>query len=101
MALSLLRQHEIAEADHRILNPFSEAKLDLLGEVCRLRPDQRVLDLACGKGELLCRWSRGYGTRGVGVDISEVFLTAAHERAAAIGALVTLRTEMFRAGRGC
>ena len=33
-----LRHHEIAEAGHRILNPFTEAKLRLLGEVCRLRP---------------------------------------------------------------
>jgi SAM-dependent methyltransferase len=80
--LSLLRQHEIAEAGHRILNPFSEAKLDLLGELCRLTPGQRLLDLACGKGELLCRWSQRHGTRGVGVDISDVFLTAAHDRAA-------------------
>ena len=32
-----LRQHEISEAHHRILNPFTEGKLRLLGEVCRLR----------------------------------------------------------------
>ena len=42
-----LRFHEIAEADHRILNPFSEEKMMLLGEVCRLRAGQRQLDLAC------------------------------------------------------
>jgi len=40
-----LRQHEIAEASHRILNPFTEEKLLLLGEVCRLRAGQRQLDL--------------------------------------------------------
>jgi SAM-dependent methyltransferase len=79
--VSILRQHEISEARHRILNPFSEAKLDLLGELCQLQPGQRQLDLACGKGELLGRWSRRYGTHGVGVDISDVFLTAAHARA--------------------
>lgn len=76
-----LRHHEIAEADHRILNPFTDDKLMLLGEVSRVGPDTRILDLACGKGEMLCRWAASYGSRGHGVDISEFFLTAAHARA--------------------
>lgn len=80
-----LRHHEIAEADHRILNPFTAEKLDLLGAVCRLRSGQRVLDLACGKGETLCRWAGQHGITGVGVDISEVFLAAARDRAAELG----------------
>jgi SAM-dependent methyltransferase len=80
-----LRFHEIAEAGHRILNPFTEEKLQLLGEICRLEPGQRQLDLACGKGEMLCRWSAQYGIAGVGVDLSEVFLAAARARAAEMG----------------
>ncbi len=76
-----LRLHEIAEIDHRILNPYTEEKLMLLGEICRLKPDMRQLDLACGKGEMLCQWSRRWGISGVGVDISKVFLAAAHARA--------------------
>ena len=32
-----LRYHEIAEGNHRILNPFTEEKLMLLGQICRLR----------------------------------------------------------------
>lgn len=80
-----LRHHEIAESRHRILNPVTEGKLMLLGEICRLQPGQRQLDLACGKGELLARWAQRYGTGGVGVDLSEVFLAAARERAAELG----------------
>jgi SAM-dependent methyltransferase len=80
-----LRFHEIAEARHRILNPFTEDKLMLLGAVCRLRPGQRILDLACGKGELLARWAAEWGTGGVGVDISEVFVPAARRRVAEFG----------------
>ncbi len=76
-----LRLHEIAETDHRILNPFTEEKLMLLGEICRLKPEMRQLDLACGKGEMLCQWARRWGINGVGVDISKVFLAAAHARA--------------------
>jgi len=93
--VDVLRQHEISEAGHRILNPFTEEKLMLLGEVCRLAPGQRQLDLACGKGEMLCRWADRFGTGGLGVDISEVFLSAARARAAEFG--VTDRVE-FRRG---
>lgn len=80
-----LEQHEIAEADHRILNPITEDKLMLLGEVCRLSAGMRQLDLACGKGEMLCRWAHRYGTSGHGVDISEAFLAAARARADELG----------------
>ncbi|MFO8076086.1 MAG: hypothetical protein R6T85_08205, partial [Egibacteraceae bacterium] len=62
-----LRYHELAEAGHRILNPFSEAKLDLLGDVAPPPVGGRHLDLACGKGELLCRWARRFGGHGTGV----------------------------------
>ena len=76
-----LRYHEIAESNHRILNPFTDEKLMLLGEVCRLRPNQAQLDLCCGKGEMLSRWARQYSITGTGVDISAVFVEAARQRA--------------------
>src|SRR5262249_43250033 len=77
-----LRFHEISEANHRILNPFTEDKLMLLGENCRLQPGMTQLDLCCGKGEMLCQWAQRWGITGVGVDISTVFLEAARQRAA-------------------
>ncbi|WP_340647649.1 class I SAM-dependent methyltransferase [Phenylobacterium sp.] len=80
-----LRQHEIAEAGHRILNPLTDEKLDLLGRICRLAPGDRHLDLCCGKGEMLSRWSAAYQTLGMGIDISHVFLEAAVLRAAELG----------------
>ncbi|MGH2350579.1 MAG: SAM-dependent methyltransferase [Chloroflexota bacterium] len=80
-----LRHHEIAEANHRILNPFTDEKLMTLGTICRLQPGQRLLDLACGKGEMLCRWAQHFGIGGLGIDISEVFLAAAQARAAELG----------------
>jgi SAM-dependent methyltransferase len=76
-----LRFHEIAERRHRILNPFTEEQLLLLGDICAVRPDTRQLDLCCGKGEMLSRWSARYGLTGTGVDISAVFLEAARQRA--------------------
>ncbi len=75
-----LRFHEIAET-HNILNPFTQDQLKLLGEICNLTPEMQLLDLACGKGEMLCSWGQTYGIGGIGVDISHVFLAAARERA--------------------
>jgi hypothetical protein len=80
--MDVLAKREIAEAEHRILNPFTDEKLMLLGELCRLAPGARQLDLACGKGEMLCRWAARFGVAGHGVDISSVFLAAARSRAA-------------------
>jgi SAM-dependent methyltransferase len=77
-----LRFHEIAEAGHRILNPFTDEKLRLLGEICQPGRDTTQLDLACGKGEMLCQWAKRYEITGVGVDVSTVFLEAARARAA-------------------
>lgn len=72
--------HEIAEANHQILNPFTRDKLMLLGEICQLTPSMRLLDLCCGKGEMLCQWSHRWGISGIGVDISSVFIQAAKAR---------------------
>lgn len=80
-----LRYHEISEANHRILNPFSFDKLMLLGEIAQLSPGVRQLDLCSGKGEMLCQWSAKWGHSGTGVDISKVFLAAARERATEMG----------------
>jgi cyclopropane fatty-acyl-phospholipid synthase-like methyltransferase len=77
--------HEIAEPGHRILNPYTDAQLRQLGEVARIGPGTAVLDLACGKAELLCRWAHEFGSRGHGVDISRVFLPAARARVAELG----------------
>ena len=94
-----LRFHEIAEANHRILNPFTDEKLMLLGEVCRLEAGQRQLDLACGKGEMLCRWAQRFGIEGVGVDLSEVFLAAAQARARELGMAERVRFILGDAGK--
>jgi len=83
--IMLLRLHELAEANHRILNPFSDDKVRLLGEICRLQQAWRMLDLACGKGEMLCQWAARHGIEGLGVDLSDVFLRAARSRAAELG----------------
>jgi SAM-dependent methyltransferase len=76
-----LRFHEISESRHRILNPFTADKLRLLGQICAGDGPKRILDLCCGKAEMLCTWAVEHDISGIGVDISEVFLAAARQRA--------------------
>ena len=76
-----LRFHEIAEQRNRVLNPLSETRLMQLAEKIELHEATRLLDLACGRGEMLCQWSATYGIMGTGVDISEVFIESARARA--------------------
>lgn len=64
------RYYDVTHADHDILNPTSPARLDALGRCLRLGPGSRVLDVGCGKGELLLRWHASHGISGVGVDAS-------------------------------
>src|SRR5215510_14116578 len=79
------RFHEISEANHRILNPITDDKLMLVGYLCGLQPGVRVLDLACGKGEMLCRWAQTFGVSGVGVDTNGAYLEIAYQRAQELG----------------
>jgi SAM-dependent methyltransferase len=83
--VDLPRPFVIREQHHRIHNPFSDEKLATLGRVLRLRPGSRLLDLACGSGEMLCTWARDHAVTGTGVDISTVFLGKARERAEELG----------------
>ncbi len=71
----------ITHADHVICNPLSVAKLAELAGLLDLPPAARVLDIACGKGELLIRLAEQYGARGDGVDLSPWFLAEARAQA--------------------
>lgn len=85
LRMDLPRSFTIRESSHRIINPFTPEKLATLGRALHLPSDATILDLACGKGELLCTWARDHGVRGTGVDISTVFLRAAEARAVELG----------------
>ncbi|VVJ17195.1 SAM-dependent methyltransferase [Amycolatopsis camponoti] len=79
--MDLPRSFTIRESGHRIHNPLTSRKLAGLGEALNPPPGTRLLDLACGSGELLCTWARDHGITGTGVDISTVFLAKARARA--------------------
>jgi cyclopropane fatty-acyl-phospholipid synthase-like methyltransferase len=79
------RYHDISEVDHAIINPLTLDQLLLLGDICRFRTGQRHLDLASGKGEMLCQYAQRHGTTGLGVDIHDGYVEAARDRAVEFG----------------
>lgn len=96
--LNVIALHEISESGHRILDPYTDDKLMLLGEVAQVGSSTRILDLASGKGEMLCRWAEVLGATGHGVDISDVFLAAARARAEELGVGDRVSFELGDAG---
>ena len=83
--IDIFRFTEIAESTQRILNPLADNKVDLVGELLRLRPGMRLIDLGSGKGEMLCRYAKDHGITGTGVDIHEPFVAQARARAVELG----------------
>ncbi len=86
--------YAILESNRRIINPISEAQLATFGAALHLAPGTSVLDLACGKGEMLCTWARDHAITGTGVDHSADFLADAERRAVELG--VTDRVRFVR-----
>jgi SAM-dependent methyltransferase len=83
--MDLPRQHTIREGDLRICNPFTSDKLATLGRAIKLRAGDTLLDLAGGRGEMLCTWARDHGIAGTGVDVSTVATEMARKRAIELG----------------
>jgi SAM-dependent methyltransferase len=71
---------DITHREHVVCNPTSLAKLDELIGLLRLQPGSRVLEIACGKGELLVRLTERYGISGIGVDKSPYFMADAQAK---------------------
>lgn len=65
---------------HGICDPMSTAKLDELIGLLDLNPGTTVLDIACGKGEILTRLAERYEISGVGVDLSPYFVADTESR---------------------
>lgn len=71
----------IAHADHRFLCPLSMNKAEELIDALDLAENDRILDVGCGKGELLVRIVERYAVTAVGLEPNPAF--AAIARAAA------------------
>jgi cyclopropane fatty-acyl-phospholipid synthase-like methyltransferase len=83
--VSVHRYHEISESSHRIMNPLSLEKLLLVADICHIDSGVRVLDLASGKGEMLCQLAAKFGATGIGIDIYPPVVADARARAEELG----------------
>lgn len=80
----------IAHADHRLMSPLADDRLDALVALLELPPGAHVVELCCGKAEILRRVLAAYPTAtGLGVDRDATLLDAA--RAADPADRLTLR----------
>lgn len=77
--------HELVECDHVIQNPTSPEKIRLVGEYLRLGPDDRVLDVACGKCGPAIVLAKAFGCRIHGVELRESFAETGRRRIADAG----------------
>lgn len=71
----------VAHRDHLFCSPLSAAKVDTLIGLLDLPISASVLEVGCGKGEMLLRVMARYGVAGTGLDLSEAWLAEARERA--------------------
>ena len=72
--------YDVTHKRHVVCNPMNTAKLDELIGLLTLNPEAAVLDIACGKGEMLTRLAERYSISGVGVDISPHCVADAKEK---------------------
>jgi SAM-dependent methyltransferase len=73
----------IAHAGMPVMNPLPAEKLDELLDLLDLEPGARVVDLGCGKGDLLRRIATRGPIEGVGVDSSPELIAEARAVATA------------------
>lgn len=73
--------YDIASAGQNMDVPLTQAHLLQLARMCDVNSGTRVLDLACGKGEMLVQWAREFDLQGTGVDENEAAIDVAQHRA--------------------
>ncbi|WP_204251097.1 SAM-dependent methyltransferase [Elioraea rosea] len=67
------------------LEEAQEAKLEMICRKLRLAPGERLLDIGCGWGGLVCHAAAKHGVRAHGVTLSEKQFEGARARIAAMG----------------
>ncbi len=82
-AWDVFERYEALHHGMSICNPMAEADVDALVDALEPRPGMRVIDLACGHGELLLRLAARAPIAGVGVDLSPWALARAARAATA------------------
>ncbi len=69
-------------------------KLDIICRKLRLKPGDRLLDIGCGWGALVCHAAKHYGVRAVGVTLAEEQFAYAKKKVARLGLKKKVRIEL-------
>ena len=70
---------------HDDIEKAQRDKLDMICRKLRLQPGERLLDIGCGWGALICHAAQAYGVSAVGVTLSEEQAALARKKIAARG----------------
>jgi cyclopropane-fatty-acyl-phospholipid synthase len=70
---------------HEDLARAQRDKLDMICRKLRLEPGDRLLDIGCGWGALICHAAQHYGVHAVGVTLAEEQARLAREKAVRLG----------------
>ncbi|CAN7681043.1 class I SAM-dependent methyltransferase [Bosea sp. LjRoot90] len=83
--------------DHDDLERAQTDKLEMICRKLRLKPGDRLLDIGCGWGALVCYAAQHYGVEAHGVTLAEEQLKLAQEKVEALGLTgkVTLHLKDF------
>jgi cyclopropane-fatty-acyl-phospholipid synthase len=83
--------------DHEDLERAQTDKLEMICRKLRLKPGDRLLDIGCGWGALVCYAAQHYGVEAHGVTLAEEQLKLAQEKVEALGLAdkVTLHLKDF------
>jgi cyclopropane-fatty-acyl-phospholipid synthase len=71
--------------DHWDIDRAQRDKLEMICRKLRLKPGERMLDMGCGWGALICYAAKNYGVEAHGVTLAEEQLKFARERVARMG----------------
>ncbi|WP_439499911.1 class I SAM-dependent methyltransferase [Bosea sp. (in: a-proteobacteria)] len=83
--------------DHQNLERAQRDKLDMICRKLRLQPGEKLLDIGCGWGALVCHAAQHYGVEAHGVTLAEEQLALAREKVERLGlqGKVTLHLKDF------
>lgn len=74
----------ITHSHSRFCSPLSPKLVEQVSDLLQLKPGSRVLDLGCGKAEMIIRLASRWQIHGVGVDPSPHYIQSAHESVATL-----------------
>src|SRR5438309_6804683 len=74
------KYYDIIHQRHSLMNPVNETELERVYDLLDLKPNANVIDIGCGKGEMLIRLAEKYTIKGLGIDKSPYCIRGAEKR---------------------